>query len=73
MKIKDLPKVDRPREKLEKYGPALPVRSLIRRRERLSDSELPVVIISDKMQTLFSMPSLPFVKKWWGDWIFKRA
>ena len=29
MKIKDLPKVDRPREKLEKYGP-----------EQLSDSEL---------------------------------
>jgi len=27
MKIKDLPKVDRPKEKLEKYGP-----------ERLSDS-----------------------------------
>jgi len=29
MKIKDLPKIDRPREKLEKYGP-----------EKLSDSEL---------------------------------
>ncbi len=29
MKIKDLPKIDRPREKLEKYGP-----------ERLSNSEL---------------------------------
>ncbi len=66
MKIKDLfmlskvevPKVDRPREKLDqfdklmagKYGPAVPVRlvrhsfsdggSFMRRRERLSDSEL---------------------------------
>jgi len=34
MKIKDLPKVDRPREKLEKYGP-----------ERLSDSELLAIIL----------------------------
>ncbi|KKS40684.1 hypothetical protein A3H03_02570 [Candidatus Kuenenbacteria bacterium RIFCSPLOWO2_12_FULL_42_13] len=33
MKIKDLPKVDRPREKLEKYGP-----------ERLSDSGLLAIL-----------------------------
>lgn len=34
MKIKDLPKTDRPREKLEKYGP-----------ERLSDSELLAILL----------------------------
>lgn len=34
MKIKDLPKSDRPREKLEKYGP-----------ERLSDSELLAILL----------------------------
>ena len=34
MKIKDLPKVDRPREKLEKYGP-----------ERVSDSELLAILL----------------------------
>src|SRR3989344_9311528 len=34
MKIKDLPKIERPREKLEKYGP-----------ERLSDSELLAIIL----------------------------
>ena len=34
MKKKDLPKVDRPREKLEKYGP-----------ERLSDSELLAILL----------------------------
>jgi len=34
MKIKDLPKVDRPREKLEKYGP-----------EKLSDSELLMILL----------------------------
>ena len=34
MRIKDLPKVDRPREKLEKYGP-----------ERLSDSELLAILL----------------------------
>ncbi len=34
MKIKDLPKVDRPREKLEKYGP-----------EKLSDSELLAILL----------------------------
>lgn len=34
MKIKDLPKVDRPREKLEKYGP-----------EKLSNSELLAVLL----------------------------
>lgn len=34
MKIKDLPKVDRPREKLEKYGP-----------ERLSNSELLAILL----------------------------
>ena len=34
MKIKDLPKVDRPREKLEKYGPT-----------RLSDSELLAILL----------------------------
>ncbi len=34
MKIKDLPKIDRPREKLEKYGP-----------ERLSDSELLAILL----------------------------
>jgi DNA repair protein RadC len=33
-KIKDIPKVDRPREKLEKYGP-----------ERLSDSELLAILL----------------------------
>lgn len=33
-KIKDLPKIDRPREKLEKYGP-----------ERLSDSELLAILL----------------------------
>ena len=43
MKIKDLTKIDRPREKLEKYGPAVPVHSPAvagRRRKRLSDSEI---------------------------------
>ena len=34
MKIKDLPKIDRPRERLEKYGP-----------ERLSDSELLAILL----------------------------
>lgn len=34
MKIKDLPKVDRSREKLEKYGP-----------ERLSNSELLAILL----------------------------
>jgi len=34
MKIKDLPKVDRPREKMEKYGP-----------EKLSDSELLAILL----------------------------
>ncbi|MBU2578118.1 hypothetical protein KKA69_04805, partial [Patescibacteria group bacterium] len=34
MKIKDLPKVDRPREKLEKYGP-----------EKLSNSELLAILL----------------------------
>jgi len=34
VKIKDLPKIDRPREKLEKYGP-----------ERLSDSELLAILL----------------------------
>ena len=34
MKIKDLPKTERPREKLEKYGPG-----------RLSDSELLAIIL----------------------------
>ena len=34
MKLKDLPKVDRPREKLEKYGP-----------ERLSNSELLAILL----------------------------
>ena len=34
MKLKDLPKIDRPREKLEKYGP-----------ERLSDSELLALLL----------------------------
>jgi DNA repair protein RadC len=34
MKIKDLPKIDRPREKLEKYGP-----------ERLLDSELLAILL----------------------------
>ncbi|PIQ68469.1 MAG: hypothetical protein COV91_03910 [Candidatus Taylorbacteria bacterium CG11_big_fil_rev_8_21_14_0_20_46_11] len=34
MKIKDLPKIDRPREKLEKYGPT-----------RLSDSELLAILL----------------------------
>ncbi len=34
MRIKDIPKIDRPREKLEKYGP-----------ERLSDSELLAILL----------------------------
>lgn len=34
MKIKDLPKVDKPREELEKYGP-----------EKLSDSDLLAIIL----------------------------
>lgn len=34
MKIKDIPKIDRPREKLEKYGP-----------KRLSDSELLAILL----------------------------
>ncbi|MBI2459201.1 MAG: hypothetical protein HYV53_01450, partial [Parcubacteria group bacterium] len=34
MKIKDLPKIDRPREKLEKYGP-----------DKLSDAELLAVLL----------------------------
>ena len=34
MKLKDLPKIDRPREKLEKYGP-----------ERLSNSELLAILL----------------------------
>ena len=49
MKIKDLPKSDRPREKLEKYGPALPVCSFTRRRERLSDSELLAILLGVKI------------------------
>ena len=34
MKIKDLPKIERPREKLEKYGP-----------EKLSSSELLAILL----------------------------
>ena len=34
MKIKDLPKIERPREKLEKYGP-----------EKLSNSELLAILL----------------------------
>ena len=34
MKIKDLPKIDRPREKLEKYGP-----------EKLSNPELLAILL----------------------------
>lgn len=40
MKIKNLPKIERPREKLGKYGPAAFVRNFMWRRERLSDSGL---------------------------------
>ncbi len=41
MKIKDLPKVDRPREKLEKYGP-----------DKLSNAELLAVILGKGMKGL---------------------
>ncbi len=41
MKLKDLPRVDRPREKLEKYGP-----------ERLSDSELLAILLGTGVKGL---------------------
>ena len=39
MKIKDLPRIERPREKIEKYGP-----------ERLSSSELLAILLRSGSQ-----------------------
>ena len=61
MKIKDLPKVDRPREKLEKYGP-----------ERLSDSELLAILLGTGSKGINVVElSNKILKKFSGDGLAK--
>ncbi len=61
MKIKDLPKVDRPREKLEKYGP-----------ERLSNSELLAIILGTGSKGINVVElSNKIIKKFSGDGLNK--
>ena len=63
MKIKDLPKVDRPREKLEKYGP-----------EKLSDSELLAILLrtGGKGMNVVEMAS-KILRKFSGSGIAKAS
>lgn len=61
MKIKDLPKVDRPREKLEKYGP-----------ERLSNSELLAILLGTGTKGLNVIElSNKILKKFSGEGLVK--
>ncbi|MEK7542850.1 MAG: DNA repair protein RadC [Patescibacteria group bacterium] len=61
MKIKDLPKVDRPREKLEKYGP-----------ERLSNSELLAILLGTGSKGINVVElSNKILKKFSGDGLTK--
>lgn len=61
MKIKDLPKVDRPREKLEKYGP-----------EKLSNSELLAILLRTGSKGVNVVElSNKILKKFSGDGLAK--
>ncbi len=61
MKIKDLPKIDRPREKLEKYGP-----------ERLSNSELLAILLGTGSKGINVVElSSKILKKFSGDGLSK--
>ena len=61
MRIKDLPKVDRPREKLEKYGP-----------EKLSNSELLAILLGTGSKGVNVVElSNKILKKFSGDGISK--
>ena len=63
MKIKDLPKVDRPREKLEKYGP-----------ERLSNSELLAILLRTGSEGINVVElSNKILKKFSGDGLIKAT
>jgi len=63
MKIKDLPKVDRPREKLEKYGP-----------ERLSDSELLAILLGTGVKGVNVVElSNKILKKFSGNGLSKAS
>src|SRR3989339_516561 len=61
MKIKDLPKIDRPREKLEKYGP-----------ERLSNSELLAILLGTGSKGINVIElANKILKKFSGDGVSK--
>lgn len=61
MKIKDLPKIERPREKLEKYGP-----------ERLSSSELLAILLGTGSKGVNVVElSNKILKKFSGDGLCK--
>lgn len=63
MKIKDLPKVDRPRERLEKYGP-----------ERLSDSELLAILLRTGSEGINVVElSKKVLRKFSGDGLTKAS
>src|SRR3989338_11554688 len=63
MKIKDLPKVDRPREKLEKYGP-----------DRLSNSELLAILLGTGTKGVNVVElSNKILKKFSGDGLAKAS
>ncbi|MDP4000922.1 MAG: DNA repair protein RadC [bacterium] len=63
MKIKDLPKIDRPREKLEKYGP-----------ERLSNSELLAILLRTGSEGINVVElSNKILKKFSGDGLPKTT
>lgn len=63
MKIKDLPKVDRPREKLEKYGP-----------ERLSNSELLAILLRTGSEGVNVVElANKILKKFSGDGLAKAS
>ncbi|MFH1565808.1 MAG: DNA repair protein RadC [bacterium] len=63
MKIKDLPKIERPREKLEKYGP-----------ERLSNSELLALLLRTGSKDLNVVEfSKKILKKFSGDDLSKAT
>jgi len=63
MKMKDLPKVDRPREKLEKYGP-----------ERLSNSELLAILLRTGSEGVNVVElANKILKKFSGDGLAKAS
>ena len=63
MKIKDLPKIERPREKLEKYGP-----------ERLSNSELLAILLRTGSEGVNVVQlSNKVLKKFSGDGLLKAS